>query len=90
MLCRKEPRVIDDLEDLKEHRPSERLTSLRPLSLGVLRVMREFAAKGRSFAGRVIGPARSLAVSEMEVDAMDKKAAVFYRNFGFAPQVANL
>jgi hypothetical protein len=34
---------------------------------------------------RVIGAARSLAVFAIVVDAMDERAAAFYRNFGFAP-----
>jgi GNAT superfamily N-acetyltransferase len=34
---------------------------------------------------RVIGAARSLAVFAIVVEAMDEKAAAFYRDFGFAP-----
>jgi GNAT superfamily N-acetyltransferase len=34
---------------------------------------------------RVIAAARLLAVFAIVVDAMDEKAAAFYRNFGFAP-----
>ena len=34
---------------------------------------------------RVIGASRSLAVFAIVVEAMDEKAAAFYRDFGFAP-----
>ena len=34
---------------------------------------------------RVIGAARSLAVFAIMVEAIDEKAAVFYRDFGFVP-----
>ena len=33
----------------------------------------------------MIGATRSLVVFAIVVDAMDEKAAVFYRNFGFTP-----
>jgi GNAT superfamily N-acetyltransferase len=34
---------------------------------------------------RVIGAARSIAVFAIVVEAMDEKAAIFYRDFGFVP-----
>jgi GNAT superfamily N-acetyltransferase len=34
---------------------------------------------------RIIGAARSIAVFAIVVDAIDEKAAAFYRNFGFVP-----
>jgi len=57
------------------------------------RLARDERARGEGIGGllladavrRVIGASRSLAVFAIVVDAMDEKAAVFYRNFGFAP-----
>jgi GNAT superfamily N-acetyltransferase len=59
----------------------------------IRRLARDERVRGEGIGGllladavrRVIGATRSLAVFAVVVEATDENAAVFYRNFGFAP-----
>jgi GNAT superfamily N-acetyltransferase len=75
-----------------EHAKSLPRYNVIPAAL-IGRLARDERVRGEGVGGllladairRVIGASRSLAVFAIVVEAMDEKAAAFYREFGFAP-----